>query len=137
MQIAAVVVAWALTAFLVVTYFKAGTFKLTAPMAKLAEAGMGWTTKAGEGTVRTIAVLELAGAAGIVLAPIASEFLGLSWAQPWGVAAALGLVLVMVVAFIMHGARGETKYTWKINTQLLVASAAVAVLLAVYGGKLF
>jgi len=137
MQIAAVVVAWALTAFLALTYFKAGKFKLTAPMSTLAEAGMGWTAKAGEGNVRLIALLELAGAAGIVLAPIASEFLGLSWAQPWGVAAAVGLVLVMVVAIILHAARGETKYTWKINLALLLASIAVAVLLALYGGKLF
>lgn len=137
MQIAAVIVAWALTAFLAVTYFKAGSFKLTAPMQTLADAGMGWTAKAGRGTVRTIALLELLGAAGIILAPIASEFLGFGWAQAWGVAAAVGLVLVMVVAMIMHGARGETKYTIKINLMLLGASVIVAVLLALYGGSLF
>ena len=137
MQIAAVIVAWALTAFLAITYFKAGKFKLTAPMSTLVEAGMGWTTKAGEPTVRLIALLELAGAAGIVFAPIASEFLGFAWAQWVGVAAAAGLFLVMVVAIIMHGARGETKYTLKINLQLLAAAGIVAVLLAFYGGKLF
>jgi len=137
MQIAAVVVAWALTAFLVVTYFKAGTFKLTAPMETLQAAGMGWTAKAGKGATRTIALLELLGGTGIVLAPIASEFLGFGWAQAWGVAAAVGLVLVMVVAIIMHGARGETKYTIKINLMLLGASVIVAVLLAVAGGHLF
>jgi hypothetical protein len=137
MQIAAVIVAWVLTIFLAFTYFKAGSFKLTAPLSKLQEAGMGWTAKVGNGGVRTIALLELLGAAGIVLAPIASEFLGFQWAQPWGVAAALGLVLVMVVAIIMHAARKETKYTWKINLALLVASILLTILLAVYGGSLF
>ena len=137
MQIAAVVVAWALTAFLALTYLKAGRFKLTAPIQTLVEAGMGWTAKAGKGTVRVIALLELLGAAGIVLAPIASEFLGLAWAQVWGVAAAAGLVAVMVVAIIMHAARGETKYTWKINLYLLLASIALTILLALFGGSVF
>ena len=136
MQIAAVVVAWALTAFLALTYFKAGKFKLTAPMATLAEAGMGWTAKAGEGVTRTIAALELAGAAGIILAPLAAEFVGFSWAQPLGVAAAAGLTAVMVVAIIMHIARGEFKYTYKINLALFAAAAVLTVLLSVYGGKL-
>ncbi|MEN9714609.1 MAG: hypothetical protein RJA35_76 [Actinomycetota bacterium] len=137
MQIAGVIVAWVLTAFLALTYFKAGSFKLTAPMEKLVEAGMGWVPKAGKPAVRTIALLELVGAAGIVVAPIASEFLGLAWAQPWGVAAAVGLVLVMVVAIIMHAVRGETKYTWKINLALLVASVALVPLLAINGGSVF
>lgn len=136
MQIAAVIVAWALTAFLALTYFKAGKFKLTASMETLAGAGMGWTAKAGKPTVRVIALLELLGAAGIVAAPIASEFLGLGWAQVWGVAAAVGLVLVMVVAIVMHAVRGETKYTWKINLALLLASVALTVLLVQYGGAL-
>jgi len=137
MQIAAVVIAWALTAFLALTYFKAGKFKLTAPMSVLAEAGMGWTAKAGAPVVRLIAALELLGAAGIILAPIASEFLGQAWAQAWGVAAAAGLFLVMVVAIIMHGARGETKYTFKINLALLAAAGVLTALLANFGGSLF
>jgi protein-S-isoprenylcysteine O-methyltransferase Ste14 len=135
MQIFAVVVAWLLTAFLAFTYFKAGSFKLTAPIATLVEAGMGWAGKISPATVRLIAALELLGAAGIVLAPIASEFLGFSWAQPIGVAAAAGLTLVMVVAMIMHGARGETKYTIKINSALLIAAGALTALLAAFGGK--
>jgi hypothetical protein len=53
------------------------------------------------------------------------------------VAAAVGLVLVMVVAIIMHAVRGETKYTWKINLALLVASVALVPLLAINGGSVF
>jgi hypothetical protein len=137
MQVAAIILAWVLTAFLAMVYLKAGWFKLTAPLSKLQEAGMGWTSKVGEPGVRVIAALELLGAAGIVLAPIASEFLGFGWAQAWGVAAAIGLVLVMVVAIVMHAVRGETKYTWKISFALLAASVVLAILLSVYGGSVF
>lgn len=137
MQIAAVVVAWALTIYLALAYFKAGSFKLNASLETLNAAGMAWTAKAGAPLVRLIALLELLGAAGIVLAPIASEFLGFAWAQAWGVAAAVGLTLTMLVAIIMHSARGEIKYTWKMNLKLVVASTILAVLLATFGGKLF
>jgi len=137
MQVAAIILAWVLTAFLAMVYLKAGWFKLTAPLSKLQEAGMGWTSKVGELGVRVIAALELLGAAGIVFAPIASEFLGFAWAQAWGVAAAIGLVLVMVVAIVMHAAKGETKHTWKITFALLVASVLLTILLAVYGGSVF
>lgn len=137
MQIAAIIVAWVLTAFLALTYFKAGTFKLTASLATLQEAGMGWTAKVGVAGVRVIALLELLGAAGIIAAPIGSEFLGLAWAQGLGVAAAAGLTLVMVVAIVMHAVRGETKYTWKINSALFLAALVLTILLANFGGSVF
>jgi hypothetical protein len=137
LQIIGLVVAWLLTAFLAFTYFKAGSFKLTAPIDKLAEAGMAWTKQIPSGLVRTIAFLELLGAAGIVLAPAASEFLGWGWALVWGVLAAYGLTLTMLVAAIMHVVRGEFKYTFKINIALIIASTALAVLLAFVGGPIF
>lgn len=137
MNIFAVVVAWALTVFLTLVYFKAGKFKLTASIETLVGAGMAWVTKVPAGVVRLIALLELAGVAGIILAPIASEFLGFGWAHPWGVAAAAGLTLTMVVGALMHIVRGEFKYTWKINTQVIVAGAVLTALLAVAGQPLF
>jgi len=137
LQIVGLVVAWALTAFLAVAYFKAGKFKLTAPIATLVEAGMAWTKEIPAGLVRTIAFLELVGAAGIILAPIASEFLGFAWAQVWGILAAYGLTLTMLVGAIMHIARGEFKYTYKINITLIVASTVLAVLLTAFGGSVF
>lgn len=136
-QITAVVVAWALTVFLSLVYLKAGRFKLTAPIDTLVAAGLAWTKEIPAGLVRLIGLLELLGVAGIVLAPIASEFLGFAWAQVWGVAAAIGLTLTMIVGIIMHIARGEFKYTYKINLQLVIASAALAAILAVYGSPLF
>jgi hypothetical protein len=137
MNIFAVVVAWALTIFLAGVFLKAGRFKLTAPIETLVGAGMAWAAKIPAGLVRLIAALELLGAAGIILAPIASEFLGFGWAQPWGVAAAAGLALTMIVGAIMHIVRGEFKYTWKINSAIIVASVALIVLLAVAGAPLF
>ena len=137
MNIAFIVVGWVLTVFLVMAYLKAARFKLTASIQTLVDAGLAWAAVAGKPLVRTIGSLELLGAIGIVLAPAASEFLGLSWAQPWGVAAAGGLTLVMVVGIIMHIARGEIKYTWKVNLALLLAALVLTVILSLYGGKLF
>lgn len=136
-QIIALVVAWALTVFLSLAYFKAGKFKFTAPIETLVAAGLAWTAEIPKGLVRTIGFVEILGVVGIILAPLASQFVGLSWAQPWGVAAAFGLVLTMVVAIIMHIARGEFKYTYKINLQLFFAALVLTVLLAQYGAPLF
>lgn len=125
-SITALVVALAASAFLALTYFKAGKFKLTAPIETLVGAGMAWAGQIPAGLVRLIAALELAGAAGVVLAPIAT-LIGLAWAAGFAVAAAIGLALVMVVAIVMHAARKETKYTIKINLALLVAALVAAV----------
>lgn len=137
LSIVAVVVAWLLTAFLSFVYFKAGSFKLTSPIETLVAAGMGWAKEVPAGVVRAIAALELLGVAGIILAPLASEFIGFGWAQPWGVAAAIGLTLTMAVAAIMHIVRGEFKYTYKNNISLLLASAVLTVLLISFGAPLF
>ena len=137
MNIVAIVAAWALTIFLSLVFFKAGSFKLTAPIETLAAAGMAWAKQIPSVLVRTIALLEILGVVGIVLAPIASEFLGFGWAQPWGVAAAAGLTLTMVVAAHMHIVRGEFKYTYKINLQVIAAGLILTVLLALYGSSVF
>lgn len=137
LSIVAVVVAWLLTAFLSFIYFKAGSFKLTAPVETLLGAGFAWVKHLPLGVVRAIAALELLGVAGIILAPVASEFLGYGWAQPWGIAAAAGLTLTMAVAAIMHIVRGEFKYTYKNNISLLLASALLTVLLISFGAPLF
>ena len=137
MNVIAVVAAWALTVFVSLVFFKAGRFKLTAPIDTLVAAGMAWAKQIPSALVRTIALLEILGVVGIVLAPIASEFLGFAWAQAWGVAAAAGLTLTMVVAAIMHIVRGEFKYTYKINLQVIAAGAALVALLAAFGQPLF
>ena len=62
----------------------------------------------------------------MVVAPI-GYLLGFEWAIWFAVAAAVGLALTMVGAIWVHAARGETKYTLKMNLNLLVASLVTAV----------
>lgn len=119
----------AISAFVAFGFFKAGKFKATATRETMLGAGFGWIEKLPTSTVRLIAWLELAGALGIVLAPLVAYLVpGFGWAQIWGVLAAAGLALTMVVAFIMHAVRGEAKYTWKGNLSLLSMSVIAGVL---------
>lgn len=127
------ILALAVSAFVAFGFFKAGKFKAFSPREALLAAGFGWVEKLPFGVVRLIAWLELLGAVGIVAAPVAAYFIpGFAWAQFLGVLAADGLALTMLVASIMHIARGEFKYTWKANLGLLVASiAAIALQMSV------
>lgn len=128
MNIAIVIAAWIFALANAFVFVKAGTFKLTSPISKLLEAGFGWVSKTPVFVVRLIALLELAGAAGLILVRIAQDFFHFDWAQPWGVAAGAGLALTMFVAAWVHISRGEFKYTWKNNVGLFAASAVAAVL---------
>lgn len=131
MNIALISISWLLTAYLALVYFKAGSFKLKGTMEQFAAAGFGWAKPVGLGGVRTIGFLEVLGAFGLVAASAAFEFVpGFAFAQWFAVAAAAGLTLVMLVAIIMHGARGEPKYTWKMNLPLLLAAAIATVALS-------
>ena len=127
---------WALTAFVAMTFFKAGKFKLTAPIETLVGAGMTWAKQIPAPLVRLIALLEVVGAVGLVVAQVAFEVGVLAnieaflFAQIWAVAAAIGLALTMGVALVMHIARKEIKYTWKINVAVTLAASALAVVLA-------
>lgn len=127
------ILALAVSAFVAFGFFKAGKFKAFSPREALLAAGFGWVEKLPFGVVRLIAWLELLGAVGIVAAPVAAYFIpGFAWAQVLGVLAADGLALTMLVASIMHIARGEFKYTWKANLGLLVASlVAIALQMSV------
>ena len=127
----------ALSVFVANGLFKAGKFKATASKETLLGAGFGWVANIPFGTVRLIAWLEILGAIGAVLAPVAAyatglvsaDFASTAEAFKWvGVAAAAGLALTMLVAFIMHVARGEAKYTWKANLSMFAFSVIAAVL---------
>jgi hypothetical protein len=119
----------AVSAFAAFGFFKAGKFKATATKETLLGAGFGWVEKTPFGVVRLIAWLEIFGAIGILLAPLAAYFVpGFGWAQVLGILAAVGLALTMVGAFWVHAARGEAKYTWKMNLQLFAVSVIAAVL---------
>ncbi|MDE0867906.1 MAG: DoxX family protein [Aquiluna sp.] len=131
MNVALAIAALAVSAFAAFSFWKAGSFKATASRDTLLGAGFGWIEPLPIGVVRLIAWLELLGAIGIVLAPLAAYFVpGFGWAILVGVAAAAGLASTMLVAAIVHIARGEFKYTWKMNTSLFAASVIAAVLLS-------
>jgi hypothetical protein len=124
------IIGWALVVPLVLGLGKAGLWKFTTPIEDLAAAGLAWVKEIPAYIVRLIALLELAGVAGIILAPAADQFLGFTWAAIWGVLAAAGLALTMLVAAIMHIVRKEFKYTWKNNLSLFAFAAALTVVLA-------
>ncbi len=126
MDIFIIIAGFAVSAFTAFSFYKAGMFKATASKEALLQAGFGWIEKIPFGVVRLIAWLEILGAAGVVVAPI-GYLLGFEWAIWFAVAAAVGLALTMVGAIWVHAARGETKYTLKMNLNLLVASLVTAV----------
>lgn len=114
--------------FVAKTFWKAGNFKLKGDKAAFAAAGFGWAEKTPLGVIRTIGLLEALGAIGVVLAPAVALIPGLEFAQWIGVAAGAGLALTMLAAAILHGVRGELKYTAKANFSLLAFSLIAAVL---------
>jgi hypothetical protein len=118
-------------------FYKAGSFKAKATKETLLGAGFGWVEKTPMGVIRLIAWLEILGAIGSVVAPIGAYATGMAWSLWVGVAAAAGLALTMLVAFIMHAVRGEAKYTWKANTSMFLLSVTAAVLQALVVLPLF
>lgn len=119
-----------------VTYWKAGTFKAKASEEVLLGAGMGWV-KGKMGFTRLVAWLEIIGAIGILAGPLGAWVTNFEWSKWIGVAAAAGLTLTMIVAFLMHAVRGEAKYTWKMNFKIIVISAIATALQAVVALPLF
>ena len=112
---------------LVKTFWKAGNFKLKGDKPAFAAAQFGWAEKTPLGAIRVLGLLEVLGAVGVVVAPIAAIITGSDIVKYLGVAAAAGLVLVMLAAMILHQARGESKYTFKMNFKLLLPAAIAAV----------
>tara|TARA_B110000305_G_C19335818_1_gene586517 strand:- start:291 stop:695 length:405 start_codon:yes stop_codon:yes gene_type:complete len=131
MNIVIGIIAAAASAFAAFSFFKAGLFKARASRQTLLDAGFGWIEKISLGTVRLIALLEILGAAGLVLGVI-GYFIGFQWALWFAVAAAIGLVLTMIGAILVHASRGEAKYTLKMNLMLLFPPLVAAVLWAIF-----
>ncbi len=94
------VVLWIIAGLLAAAFLAAGVTKLSQPKAKLA-ATMAWIESFSEGTIKTIGVLEVLAAVGLIL-PAA-----LGIAPVLVPLAATGLVLLMVGAAITHARRRE------------------------------
>ncbi|MDP5315238.1 MULTISPECIES: DoxX family protein [Streptomyces] len=117
MEIAYWIVAGVLAAF----YLYAGGKKAVQSQEQLAPM-MGWVDTVPMGLVRVIGTVEILGAAGLVLPPLTGI------APVLALVAALGLLVLQVLAGALHLSRGEAKETG-LNAAL-IALAAGAVWLA-------
>jgi len=111
-------VLWILQIVLAVAFGLAGIGKLAQPKEKLQER-MGWVEGYSQGTIRLIGAAEVLAAIGLVV-PAATGIL--PWLTPL---AALGLVVVMVLAIRVHLRRHETQMV-VVNVVLGLIAAFVA-----------
>lgn len=93
---------WIVQILLALLFLMAGFMKVSQPVAKLQER-MSWTKHAAPWMVRLVGALEILGAIGLIL-PKATNIL--PWLTP---VAALGLVLTMLGAMIIHFGLKEAK----------------------------
>jgi uncharacterized membrane protein YphA (DoxX/SURF4 family) len=113
------VVLWIVAALLAVAFGLSGAMKVFRPAPKLVEMGMGWVDDMPLRMVRTIGVLEILAALGLVLPPL------LGIAPILAPLAATGLVLIMIGAIVTHARRKENNVIIG-NVVLLVLAAFVA-----------
>ncbi|MFL6120855.1 DoxX family protein [Actinophytocola sp.] len=112
------VVLWVVTGLLAAAVLAAGVLKVVRPRERLQSAGMTWVEDFSDGMVKLVGVLEVLAAIGLVLPAllhIAPVFVPL---------AALGLVLVMIGAVVVHLRRSEAS-TMAPAVVLLVMAAFV------------
>jgi uncharacterized membrane protein YphA (DoxX/SURF4 family) len=112
------VVLWIIAALLAVAFAAAGAMKLTQSKEQLVTKGMGWTESFSPGAIKAIGALEVLAGIGLILPAL------LDIAPVLVPLAALGLVLVMIGAAIVHLRRGE-KQMILTNIVLLVLAAVV------------
>jgi putative oxidoreductase len=109
---------WVGQALLAAAFLMAGSLKLFTPIAELATS-LPWAAQVPEGLVRFIGAAEFAAAFGLVV-PAAARV------KPWLTPlAALGLVVVMLLAAGFHLSRGEAN-ALPINLSIAALAAFVA-----------
>jgi uncharacterized membrane protein YphA (DoxX/SURF4 family) len=111
-------VVWALQVLLALAFLLAGVRKVSQPRQRLAT-NMGWVEDFSDRTVRTIGVLELLAGVGLLLPAVTGV------ATVLVPLAAVGLVLMMVLAARTHRRRGELQMIG-VNAALLLAAVVVA-----------
>jgi hypothetical protein len=92
---------WIVQTLLAAIFFVTGTIKLTQPRLKLAAGPMAWAADVTDGQFRTIGLLEVLGALGLILPG------ALGIAPMLVPLAATGLALTMVGAIVTHLRLGE------------------------------
>jgi uncharacterized membrane protein YphA (DoxX/SURF4 family) len=110
---------WIIAGGLAAAFLAAGALKLVQPKEKLAASGMGWTEDFSPVTIKTIGLLEVLAAIGLILPAV----LGIVPALV--PLAALGLGGLMAGAAITHARRKETPMI-AINVVLLALALVVA-----------
>ena len=110
---------WIVAGLLAVAFLRAGAMKLSQPKAKLSASGMPWVDDFSAGQVKTIGALEVLAAIGLIGPPLTGI------APVLAPLAAVGLVLTMIGAAVVHARRGETQGI-VVNAVLLILAAVVA-----------
>ena len=109
---------WIVAGLLAVLYLYSGGKKVVQSKEQLAPM-MGWVDTIPMPLVRTVGVLEIVGALGLLLPP-------LTGIAPWlAIVAALGLLVLQVLATALHLSRGEVKET-SLNVTLIVLAGLAA-----------
>ena len=94
---------WIIAGLLAVAFLASGVMKLVQPKEKLAAAGMGFAEDFSVGAVKGIGVLEVLAAVGLILPAV------LDIAPVLVPLAAVGLVLLMIGAMVVHLRRHENQ----------------------------
>jgi hypothetical protein len=111
-----VVAYWIVAGLLALFFLYAGGIKVVQTREKLRPM-MAWVDSVPMGLVRTIGVLEVLAAIGLILPP-------LTGIAPWlALVAAIGLALVQIGGIILHVSRGEAKVIG-LNIMLVVGAGA-------------
>ena len=109
---------WIVQILLALAFLAAGIMKVSQPLATL-EKNMGWVRSVGTGGVRAIGTVEILGAIGFILPAV---FHVLTWLVP---VAAIGFVLTMIGALILHVRRNEYPNLAPVIVLLLLAAFVV------------
>ena len=111
---------WIVTTLLALVFLASGALKLVSSNERLAASGMGWVDAFGTSGVKTIGILEVLGAAGLILPAI------LDVAPVLVPIAAVGTGLLMLGAIVTHARRREPQGI-AVSAVLLVLSLVVIV----------
>ena len=110
---------WIVAGVLAASFAGSGLMKLVVPKDKLVSSGQGWAQDVTPTNIRLIGLVELLGAAGLIL-PAVTHI-----APVLVPLAAIGLALVMVGAAVVHARRNES-VNIGVNAVLLALAVFVA-----------
>lgn len=113
------IILWIVASVLAAAFLAGGAMKLVQPKEKLAASGFGFVENFGRGAVKAIGLVEIAAGVGLVLpaaigvAPILVPL------------AAVGVVLLMIGAVVVHARRDEAR-SIVVNVALILLAGFVA-----------